>query len=509
MTTPSTGILILGYNRPLHLQSVLESLRLQGVLQCAHVWLDGTQNRGEYVNDNAHSVEIAKNYKTRELRAHRSHLGIEKMMLDGLEYISTLYNRVIILEDDCFPLEGGIKEFEKTLDTVEDEPEIFSVYGHHFGVEPANTSNFPRFQGWGWAAYSQKINLLLPELRRLFMMSEESYIKYIAETLTDDIVKKLDVTPGRDVLNVLNSFFSWDSATAFLSAKNHMLHRRTTKASVVNTGLSKGIGHFQNDTLKFRSPPFNMITVDEAWARYDRTTEPCRLDRATYGLDGLDRIIRSALPKRMKGHFIEIGANDGVSQTNSALLEAAGWTGIMIEPVPRLYARCLRSRPNVEVVHAACVSPEHGKVTIKITDIGLMSFTTEANLSKNQRKEWIKRGKAFAEGQAQDIEVPAKTLSRVLDDCCSRRPDLLLLDVEGAEISVLKGLDFFRHGPAYIVAEDAYDDSVKMFLEKKGYQQIRILLERKFTRDCLYTCSAGEEGETKSFLHRLRKRLFK
>ena len=42
------GILVLGFSRPLHLQSVLESLRLQGALDRTHVWIDGTHALSQF-----------------------------------------------------------------------------------------------------------------------------------------------------------------------------------------------------------------------------------------------------------------------------------------------------------------------------------------------------------------------------------------------------------------------------------------------------------------------------
>ena len=51
---------------------------------------------------------------------------------------------------------------------------------------------------------------------------------------------------------------------------------------------------------------------------------------------------------------------------------------------------------------------------------------------------------------------------------------------------MLGGLDFSRHSPDLVVAEDAYDEAVAGFLRQKGYVRSMVLLERKFTRDCLY-----------------------
>ena len=480
------GILVLGFNRPYHLQAVLESLRLQNRLGQVHIWLDGTQGRGEYNGKNERSLEIAERYSVREVRAQRSHLGIEKMMLDALDDATKQYEQVIVLEDDCFPLENGISLFEEELAIIKDREDIYSVYGHHFGMEPEESQDFPRFQGWGWAAYSDRIRRYLPRLRELFMMTEQTYLSYVKEHLSDDVKARLDVTPGRNVLGVLQSFFSWDSATAFLTALDGVEHRRTVLPAVVNTGIVKGIGHFNDDTERLRIPPFNMIPLNEVWDHFDRTTHPCNGENPSYGLDGLDRLIVEAVPLD-KGVFVEIGAFDGVTQSNSVLLEKLGWNGLLIEPNPGMYAKCIKARPAAKVVHAACVGKDFARDTTTITDVGLMSMTEQADFDNDQREDWLNRGEGFIRRVRQDIEVPAETLSGILDRLGITSVDLLILDVEGAEVEVLKGMDFERHAPGWIVAEDAYTDSVASYLvAAAGYRLVKVLLERKYTRDCLY-----------------------
>lgn len=480
------GILVLGYNRPHHLQAVLESLRLQGRIGDVHVWIDGTQGRGEYLAANEAAIALARRYGIRELRVQNAHLGIEKMMLDALGRMSALYDRVLVLEDDCFPLEGGVEAFETALADIADADDIYSVYGHHFGTEPAENPDFTRFQGWGWAAHSTRIRALLPELQRLFAMEEQAYLDHVAAAMTDQVRDRLDRTPGRNVLNTLQKFFSWDSATALVTAQRGLVHRRTPRPAVVNTGIVAGIGHFRRDEPRLRQAPFNMIPLDEAWARYDTRSEPCDFSRDSYGLDRLDHLILAALPEGPPGFFIEIGAYDGVTQSNSVLLEKRGWRGLLIEANPGSYARCCRTRPAMITEHAACVPRDHGQTHTTITDVGLMSMTGESRFSPETRADWVARGAGFAGRAPQDIEVPTATMSALLDKHGIAAVDLLLLDVEGAEIDVLKGLDFSRHAPTRIVAEDAHDEELAGFLSGLGYRRTAILLERKFTRDCLY-----------------------
>ncbi len=488
------GILVLGYNRPFHLQAVLESLRLQGRIGDVHVWIDGTQGRGEFADANAHSVRIAERYAVRERRVMHGHLGIEKMMLDALSHVSALHDRVLVLEDDCFPLEGAVDAFETELAAVAARDDIYSVYGHHFGTEPRRRRDFSRFQGWGWAAHSRQIRRILPVLRDMFLADEETYLARVAAQMTRRIRKRLDRTPGRDVLRVLESGFSWDSATALVTASLGMEHRRTAEPVVKNTGITPGIGHFREDAEPLRKPPFNMITLEEAWDHFDRTTRPVDYARPSYGLDGLDLKILERLAGLLggaPGFFVEIGAYDGQTQSNSVLLEKAGWKGMLIEANPGNYARCLRARPKAIVEFAACVGADYPRETTIITDVGLMSMTGESAFDERTRASWLERGAGFTARPPQDIEVPATTLGALLDRHGIGRVDALLLDVEGAEVEVLKGLDFSRQGPRVIVAEDAHDDAVERFLAGHGYRMREVLLERRHTRDRLYMREEG------------------
>lgn len=487
---PGTGILVIGFNRPHHLQAVLESLRLQGKIGDAHVWIDGGQNRAEFGKLSQQCTQIASRYAVREVRALSGHLGIEKLMLTALDRMSAKYARVLILEDDCFPLEGAVDAMERELDVVAAQSDVFSVYGCHFGTEPQDSSDFSRFQGWGWAAHSHRIREILPELKRLFDLDEDEYLSETERRLTPEIRARLLRTGARDVTQVLSRHFSWDSATALVTAERRLLHRRTEQPVIVNDGITKGIGHFHVDRPALREAPFNMVCLDEVWSRWDRTSTPCSGDRASYGLDGLDRIILDSLPAE-PGVFVEVGAYDGVAQSNSVLLEQAGWRGLMVEANPGSYARCVRRRPKMTVIHAACVAKEPADGHTTITDVGLMSLTADSTLHGPRREEWLERGEGFAKRARQDIEVPAATLDSLLAKHGLEAFDLLLLDVEGAELAVLQGLDLTRYRPRWIVAEDTYDDEVADYLRQRGYDEARLLLERKFTRDRLYERRAG------------------
>ena len=467
------GILVLGFSRPLHLQSVLESLRLQGALDRTHVWIDGTHALSQFQGVNTKTLEVARRYQVRELRAHRSNLTTQKIMLQSLTEMTRLYDRVMVLEDDCFPLNGAIDTFEKVLAEIADKPEIYSVYGCPYGTEPADNPDFGRFRGWGWAAHSWQIRAILPELWQFFLMTEKDYLAHVAGRVTPAVRERL-ATPGSDdILKLFNTFYSWDVGSTLVTASRGQSHRRTPTRTIVNTGISPGVGHFPHDIERLRKPPHNMITVDEAWHHFEPPRPPAIPKRDSYGLDGLDRKILKALPKE-PGFFIELGAYDGVDQNNSLILEQAGWRGLLVEPIPARFAQCLRNRPAALVEHAACVGADYNGDTITLADVGLMSLTGRAASDQDAINAHLATGEKHAKRRRQLLEVPVRQLSQILDKHKVAAVDLLILDVEGAELDVLAGLDFARHAPRFLVVEER-DATVADFLAARGYGGPQIL----------------------------------
>ena len=327
---------------------------------------------------------------------------------------------------------------------------------------------------------------MLAELKRLHAMSEPDYRDYVQRSLTDDIVARLDVTPGRNVTEVMQRFFSWDSATALVTAQRGMVHRRTPRRVIFNCGLGKDSGHFTVDA-RFREPPFNMIEPAEVWQHFD----PDGTSTATpyHGLGALDAAIERELDVPC-GTFVELGAFDGLTQSNTRHLESRGWRGLLIEPVPAAFEACRENRPLATVVNCACVAADDTRPSVPMAAAGLMSLV-RGSRPEAEEEEWLERAESLQALTRDEIEVPARTLQSVLDEAGMTRIDLLSLDVEGGETTVLQGLDFTRTRPRWIVCEDPYDDTVREFLAGQGYAVQRQLSARKHTRDMLYRDTRG------------------
>ncbi len=61
--------------------------------------------------------------------------------------------------------------------------------------------------------------------------------------------------------------------------------------------------------------------------------------------------------------------------------------------------------------------------------------------------------------------MPARTLTSILDQHLIQRIDLLSLDVEGFELDVLKGIDFDKYKPCFMLIEARFRDEIDSFLK--------------------------------------------
>ena len=113
------------------------------------------------------------------------------------------------------------------------------------------------------------------------------------------------------------------------------------------------------------------------------------------------------------GFFIELGAYDGLIQSNTAFFEKSkNWTGILIEVSGERYEECVKNRPKSICFNTACGAEDDNQISLNHEN-GLMT-------------------KVVDDGE---YTCQTTTLETIIDKCeINKNIDFLSLDVEVYEL---------------------------------------------------------------------------
>jgi len=172
----------------------------------------------------------------------------------------------------------------------------------------------------------------------------------------------------------------------------------------------------------------------------------------SYAQNFEDVILARAFPGAT-GFYVDVGANDPDIDNVTRVFYERGWSGINIEPltVNSVELRKKRARDiNLEIA----VGEKEGSITFY--EIGKWHgySTTDSVIAEQHRKDGLK---------VIEHKVPVRKLSAVLDEHARNVSiDFLKIDVEGTELSVLRGADLNRHRPKIIVLESKMPVTINM-----------------------------------------------
>lgn len=168
------------------------------------------------------------------------------------------------------------------------------------------------------------------------------------------------------------------------------------------------------------------------------------------------------------GYFVDIGAYDGVIDSNSLFFENLGWRGICVEPNPYRFKLLLKYR-KCPCVQVAIAETNKTASFLNINSCGpdtLNGLIYEYHESEKYRiNEYnMKEGVDYSY-----IDVECVTFESLVKETSI---DYLSLDTEGNELKILNTIDFNRYNIKTITVENnLYDDRFKKFFsDKKDYR---------------------------------------
>lgn len=203
-----------------------------------------------------------------------------------------------------------------------------------------------------------------------------------------------------------------------------------------------------------------------------------------YSLNNLDRKLEKYVDFD-SGYFVELGANDGVTQSNSLYFEKSrNWRGLLVEPSPQNFLKCRKNRAATNSIYcAACVSFGYDKEFVRIAYSNLMSTPVSLESDILDPRGHAQLGNQFL-GKTETVfefGAVARTLNSLMVDASAPKLiDFLSLDVEGAELEVLKGVDHQEFRFRYILVECRDFERLNIFLQQSQYRFVEKLSEQDY-----------------------------
>tara|TARA_B100000989_G_scaffold278203_1_gene239763 strand:+ start:11606 stop:12403 length:798 start_codon:yes stop_codon:yes gene_type:complete len=174
-----------------------------------------------------------------------------------------------------------------------------------------------------------------------------------------------------------------------------------------------------------------------------------------------DLFICWKLKNQRHGVFVEFGADDGILNSNSFLLEKKfGWSGLLVEPNPYIQ-KVLRKNRACNIANYIISSKSNKGIKFE-------------SRKDRQQSEVYKGGNILSNSKIFKIE--SITLNDLLEKNKIKKAfELLSIDVEGNELEVLKGFDLKYWEPMMIIIEHNYDKDkmrkITKIFEERGYKK--------------------------------------
>jgi FkbM family methyltransferase len=193
---------------------------------------------------------------------------------------------------------------------------------------------------------------------------------------------------------------------------------------------------------------------------------------------GQDYFALEVLEGLQGGFFLDSGAADGVTSSNTFLLEKSyGWKGICVEPNETFYAALVKNRRCMCV--NCCLYDHEGNVEFVERARMLGGILEEYHPTLLQHAKSVFHLPEEANGRPATVTKVARTLRSVLRECHAPSViDYWSLDTEGSELTILRSFPFDEYSFRVLTVEHnrlPIQEQIREFLESHGYSRIRTI----------------------------------
>jgi len=190
----------------------------------------------------------------------------------------------------------------------------------------------------------------------------------------------------------------------------------------------------------------------------------------SFSQEGEDMVLKRIFGSKQDGIYVDVGSHHPTLFSNTNYFHQNGWTGINIDALPGSKVNFDAKRPN-DTNLELLVSENEGMTEFYLFDPPLMNTMSKQQAKENEKFDWCKL--------KETIMVASMPLGLLLDRylASGTKIDFMTVDVEGAEMTVLRSNNWERYTPDVLLVEiidinieGVFKTEVHRFLTERSYQ---------------------------------------
>lgn len=199
----------------------------------------------------------------------------------------------------------------------------------------------------------------------------------------------------------------------------------------------------------------------------------------SFSQSGEDSIVRYILntcgiaPSDIR--YLDLGANHAVHLSNTYSFYLSGARGVLVDANPVLAKELTEKRPGDKVVNR-CISDVPGTKL----DFYIMSGDGLSTVDYEAAQGFIRENPSLSIERTESVE--SITIDELISEYFpDKAPELMNIDVEGMEMTILKSIDFTKFRPMMIICEmigyrngltvGEKDQDILSFMKSAGYEE--------------------------------------
>lgn len=249
----STAVVLFIFNRPLLTRFTWEAVKQEAPRHLVIV-ADGPRSQSKDDERLVHETRDVVNDVTWDCHVTRlyasKNLGLRLRFESALDEIFTMYDKIIVLEDDCIPSPSFFRFTESLLNAYENEPSVGLISGHNFsarGVKPEFFFDRNSYV-WGWASW-----------RRVWEAYRAASPRYAARLPLSELEGKfehfLEKHMTLRLFRLMPQLNTWDVPFSFFLREKNYLNATPKTNLVANFGFGKNATNPSSKFGRAELPP--------------------------------------------------------------------------------------------------------------------------------------------------------------------------------------------------------------------------------------------------------------